>query len=307
MYEYVLEEMRKKGYDMRIVSIDHLEELKAEIETLYAGGSLDKEISDFLKGFYDFKEPEPTHKITSILVIAAPSPIVKIHFHHNGKKIPVLMPPTYKEFLNAPDEIEQLLNDLLSKNNYHVERAPGLPEKLLAVHSGLCQYGRNNISYVPDMGSFLFLTAYYSDLPCKDSDWGEVQRMKTCEDCTRCIDACPTGAIKAERSLIYAERCVTYQNEIKSDEDFPDWLDTEAHNCIIGCLHCQMKCPKNKRNLDHCIEGEEFEEEETKYILENMALESLPAALVSKLEHANLKIYYHVLARNLKVLLEQEK
>jgi epoxyqueuosine reductase len=214
------------------------------------------------------------------------------------------MPPTYREFIKIPREIELFLNDLLSRDNLHVYRAANLPEKLLAVHSGLSQYGRNNISYVPGMGSFYLLSAYYSDIPCKVDSWTDISTMKTCERCTSCLDACPTNAITEERFLIHAERCITYQNEILTAENFPEWIEPTSHNCIIGCMHCQINCPQNKKFIDNIIEQEEFTEEETNYILEKKVLESLPAQLISKLDRLNLKIYYGVLARNLKVLLE---
>jgi epoxyqueuosine reductase len=58
-----------------------------------------------------------------------------------------------------------------------------LPLKLLAAHSGLAVYGRNNIAYVSGMGGFLGLTAVYSDLPCEQDSWQEPQLMKRGETC----------------------------------------------------------------------------------------------------------------------------
>ena len=119
-----------------------------------------------------------------------------------------------------------------------------MPEKLLAVRSGLARYGKNNITYVPGMGSLHRLAVFVSDLPCVEDNWGEVKTLKTCDGCTACMDACPTGAIVSDRFLIHAERCITFHNE--RIEEFPEWLDSSWHNCLVGCLRCQWVCPENR-------------------------------------------------------------
>ena len=305
MYNTIIQEMKKKGYEVRIVPIDHLKDLKTETERLYESNYLGKDIHNFLKGFYNFNKPSTSYDIKSLIIVASPSPQVRVTFNFESRKVPVMIPPTYKEFIEKPREIEVFLQGLLNKENLHIQRAPNLPEKLLAVHSGLSEYGRNNISYAPGMGSFLLLSAFYSDLPCTEDPWKEASQMKICTNCSKCIKVCPTNAITADRFLIQAERCVTYQNEFNLNENFPDWLDSSSHNCLIGCLHCQINCPQNQKFLDNIVEIEEFSEEETNTILEKKTFDSLPSDLVSKLEYLNLKIYYNVLARNLKVLLEQ--
>lgn len=306
MYKTIIQEMRTKGYEMRVVSINHLNDLQMEIEKLYETDYLGKNIHNFLKGFYDFNKPSTSYDTNSLIIVASPSPQVKVTFNFKSQKFPILIPPTYKESIEKPKEIEVFLQEILSKNNLHVQRAHSLPEKLLAVHSGLSEYGKNNISYINGMGSFLLLSVFYSDLICDEDVWKEINQMKVCTNCSKCINSCPTTAIISERFLINAERCVTYQNEINADEYFPDWMDLSSHNCLIGCLCCQINCPQNKKFLNNIVELENFTEEETNDILEKKAFDKLPSSLGSKLEHLNLKIYYHVLARNLRVLLEQK-
>lgn len=306
MYKTIVQEMKKKGHELRVVPIDHLKDLKDEIERLYESNYLGKDIHNFFKGFYNFDKPITSFDVNSLIIVATPSPQVKVVFNFESKKIPVMIPPTYKEFIERPREIEVFLQELLSKDNLHIQRAPNLPEKLLAVHSGLSEYGRNNISYVNGMGSFQLLSAFYSDLPCTEDPWKEASQMKVCANCSKCINVCPTNAITDDRFLIQAERCVTYQNEFNTNEFFPDWMDPSSHNCLIGCLHCQINCPQNRKFLDNIVELEEFSEEETNAIIEKKAFDSLSSDLVSKLEHLNLRIYYNVLARNLKVLLEKK-
>jgi len=97
---------------------------------------------------------------------------------------------------------------------YQIARM-ALPLKILAVRSELASYGKNNISYIPGMGSFYRLIAFYSDFPCQEDIWLEPQMMKHCHNCSACLDNCPTGAITSGGFLLHAERCITFHNERK--------------------------------------------------------------------------------------------
>jgi epoxyqueuosine reductase len=176
-----------------------------------------------------------------------------------------------------------------------------LPLKALAARSGLCEYGRNNVCYVPGMGSFLQLVAFYSDMPCSDDRWQEAKMMKSCQDCQLCIRACPTSAIPSDRFLLHAERCIVYHNEKDGSVPFPAWIKKEWHNCLVGCLRCQWACPLNKGLLKWIDETEEFSEEETKLLLEGATRDLLGAETIGKLEHLDLMDYLGSLPRNLSV------
>jgi len=179
-----------------------------------------------------------------------------------------------------------------------------LPEKLLAVRSGLGSYGRNNICYVNGMGSFHQLVVFYTELPCEEDNWQESQLMESCEGCSACLDNCPTGAITPERFLLRAERCITFHNERR--EDFPTWIDPSWHKCIVGCLDCQAICPENKNILEWVEEKGEFSQEETALLLEGKMLNRLSSTLIIKLTQLDLMEYLDVLPRNLSVLLDKE-
>jgi len=184
-----------------------------------------------------------------------------------------------------------------------------LPVKLLAVRSGLGAYGKNNICYVPGMGSFHRLVAFYSDLPCPEDNWQELQMLERCQNCSACVRHCPTGAIPSaqlrtgtsERFLLRAERCITFHNERAGDFPFPAWLDPSWHNCLVGCLDCQRICPQNKDFLEWVEEGAEFSREETALLLEGVPLDQLPAETGRKLEQLDLIEYFDALPRNLRV------
>jgi epoxyqueuosine reductase len=180
-----------------------------------------------------------------------------------------------------------------------------LPLKLLAACAGLGEYGRNNICYVPGMGSFLQLAACASDLPAADDSWREPAMMERCQSCTACQRLCPTGAIGEGRFLLHAERCLTFHNE--RGGPFPGWIDPSWHNALLGCQECQRCCPEDKGVWEWVVEGGSFSEEETALILGGASREELPPATIEHLHELDLLEDLANLPRNLSVLLAEQR
>ncbi len=236
----------------------------------------------------------------SLIVVAVPRPQSQAVFTWNGESRALLLPPTYVAYEETRKRVEDFLAGILEPKGYRIARTK-LPLKLLAVRSGLGLYGRNNICYVPGMGSFLQLVAVYSDLPCQKDSWQEIRMMKSCQSCNACRLKCPTEAISSDRFLLHAERCIVFHNEKKGNIPFPEWMDPSWHNCLVGCLHCQKICPENKDFLQWIEGREEFSEEETALLLQGVALDQLPTATARKLKKLDLIEYLDSLPRNLGV------
>jgi len=198
------------------------------------------------------------------------------------------------------------LEKLLAPFGYRVIPAR-LPQKLLAVHSGLAEYGRNNICYIPGFGSFFQPTVFFSDLPCEEDDWRELRSMERCQSCKACMLKCPTGAITEERFLLHAERCLVFHNERPGGIPFPSWIDRSAHNCLMGCMICQKFCPENKPVLNWFEGDEKFSNEETTLLMEGASREQFPAGMVKKLERLELLEDLDKLPRNLDVFFSRSR
>jgi len=286
----------------RVTSTCHLPELQKEIEARRDQGQFDSEFAQqYIPGF-NFAPPEELRNARSIIVVAMPRPPTKADFNWNGKKQSFILPPTYTAYDESRLHVERTVAQALGKEGYKIA-SPLLPLKLLAARSGLTEYGRNNITYVQGMGSFMRLTAVYSDMPLESDSWQEPKMMVRCQDCGVCQKACPTGAISSDRFLLHAEKCLTYHNEKSAEIPFPNWIKPEWHNCIIGCIRCQTACPENKPFLNLIGENVEFTEEETRLLLKAVPVEKLPATTVSKMKRLSLTDYYKELPRNLGVLL----
>jgi len=296
----------KLGYQARAVSIDHLQLLQKQIDGQHSQGLLENEFFQERLDWFRFQIPDSLPKAQSIIVVAVPRPQTRVVFTWNGIKRPLILPPTYTAYNTVTEQIQNLLAKMLGEKGYAVAGTE-LPLKLLAVRSGLGQYGRNNICYVSGMGSFLQLVAVYSDMLCEEDSWREPSMLQACEKCDLCRRACPTGAIPSDRFLLRAERCITYHNEKKGDIPFPSWMDPTWHNCIEGCMRCQRACPLDKQFLDWVGDEEEFSEEETALLLEGASRESLPEETVRKLIHLDILNDLGILPRNLGVFFRKQE
>ena len=297
--ESLLSGLEAEGFRWSLVPIGRLNDLQSEIENWRREVGFDPDLERDYLSVFSFSPPDDFADAKSILEVAAPVPQIDVAFHRKGKPLLLRIPPTYLHDSDAA--VERLIFESINPAGYRIVRAR-LPEKLLAVRSGLAKYGRNNIAYVQGMGSFHRPIAFFSDLPCERDSWHEETTLKRCKDCLICWKACPTGAIPNDRFLIRADRCITFLNERPGE--FPEWLDPAAHHCVVGCMRCQRACPENRGVADWVEARGSFTEEETELLLGGAAVGNhLQAETRKKLEDLGLAEYSAFLDRNLRVLL----
>jgi epoxyqueuosine reductase len=301
----VTQHLAQRGYVGRVVSIRHLDDLREGIAAFYRDGAFDAEFYQERLAWFDFTPPAALPEARSLIVAAVKQPQVRVTFTWQGRPVSAIVPPTYLHGQEADRQLQDCLVEALAPWGYRAVPA-ALPEKLLAVRSGLAAYGRNNITYVAGLGSFHRPAAFYSDLPCdEDAPWQPVRMLERCTDCRACLRRCPTGAIVEERFLLHAERCIVYHNEKPGAVPFPDWLKPAWHNCLVGCMHCQAICPENKAVVGWVEDGPAFSAEETALLMAGTPPDQLPAALAHKLREGDLLDMLDILPRNMKALFER--
>lgn len=119
-----------------------------------------------------------------------------------------------------------------------VDSAPVL-ERYWAQKAGLGWIGRNNLLIIPHAGTMFFLGEIFVDVEF-DYDTPAVNR---CGRCTRCIDACPTGALKSDP--FDASLCLSYQT-IENRGEISEAAKSVMDDTIYGCDRCQAACPWNR-------------------------------------------------------------
>ncbi len=257
--------------------------------------------------------PEDFPEAKSIIIVAKATPIAYIDFEYKGKTHTITIPPQYFDDGTKVEEIIEYLRNELFKNKdtskkYEIKVAKQIFLKSLAVRSGLAKYGRNNISYVGEMGSFHYLFAFFTNYVPEHYDWTDRKLMDTCENCKICERMCPTSALRDGRFLVDVDKCITLYNEV--DGGFPDIFPQNDHNSLMGCIRCQYSCPGNAISKKNSVKLESIDEEETNMILRGEMNDKLIRSISTKLKmfkYEQHKEMLPIIRRNLKVLLNEKE
>jgi epoxyqueuosine reductase len=156
----------------------------------------------------------------------------------------------HKVMRNRLQQLAEKIEAEIGAYGYRVftDSAPVL-EVELAQKAGVGWRGKHTLLLQRDAGSLFFLGEIYVDVPLPtDAETSPEHAPQTpgahCGSCTRCIDACPTGAIVAPYK-VDARLCISYLT-IELKGSIPLELRPLIGNRVYGCDDCQLVCPWNK-------------------------------------------------------------
>ncbi len=113
-------------------------------------------------------------------------------------------------------------------------------ERAWAARAGIGFVGKNGLVIVPGQGSFVMLGEVVTTLLLTPG----VPMDERCGSCTRCLDACPTGAFPRP-FVLDARRCISYLT-IEQYDAPPEELREAMGEHLFGCDVCQEVCPYNR-------------------------------------------------------------
>ena len=297
MEKIILEQIANRGIKFKLLPIECLTYIKSDILRFSKIGNLNGFQKWIINERYILDVPELTFKPKTIIVAAIKFKLVNIIFNFGGKSITDI-------FCVARKGVKDFMSTLFLQSGYNIQYVHWLPQKRLAVCSGLAEYGRNNITYIDGWGSFFELQTYITDMPCEQNYiLRDICCMDICDKCNACMTNCPTAAIRNNRFLIDNEICLSYLNEL--EDPFPNWLLKSAHHSVYGCYKCQDICSKNKTILSNITETESFSQEETECLLNGVKRDDIPKNLLNKLERLGVDDWrLRTMPKNLKALID---
>ncbi len=148
-----------------------------------------------------------------------------------------VIPPRLEELVR---QIEESLGRPV-RHRIYSDTGPIL-EHDLAQLAGLGWTGKNTCTISPRQGSYFLIGEVFLDMPVEST---QPMVSDHCGSCRRCLEACPTEAIRPDRT-IDAARCISYLT-IENRGIIPGPLRPMIGEWVFGCDICQMVCPWNLR------------------------------------------------------------
>ena len=236
-------------FDCGISKAEYLPEDAHKMEDWLSGGNNGK--MAYLENNRD-KRYNPT-----LLVDGAKSVITVLYNYYPKKELSKTNNYNISKYAYGNDyhyiikeKLKQLLDKIeekIGKSNARVftDSAPIL-DRAWARKSGLGFIGKNTLLINRKGGSFFFIGHIIIDVELYYED--SVDPVSYCGSCTKCIDACPTNAIKD--NYVDARSCISYLT-IEYKGELPQNMKGKFDNWIFGCDICQDVCPWNRFSTAH--------------------------------------------------------
>lgn len=235
-------------YDIGFSKAERLEDEARHLEEWLANGN--HGTMSYMENHFD-KRVDPR-----LLVEGAKSVITLLFNYHNPSVQVDPLAPKISQYAYGKDYhivVKEKLQALLQHakdtiGDIHgrcfVDSAPVM-ERAWAERAGLGWIGKHSLMINKSAGSYFFLAVLIVDIPLVY----DAPVADYCGTCTRCLDACPTGAI-VQNKVVDASRCISYLTIERKDE-LPQEFKGKMEQWMFGCDICQQVCPWNRFAKPH--------------------------------------------------------
>ncbi|QOY36659.1 tRNA epoxyqueuosine(34) reductase QueG [Anaerobacillus isosaccharinicus] len=138
-----------------------------------------------------------------------------------------------------------------------------LSDRAVAERAGIGWSGKNCSIITEEFGTYVYLGQMITTIPLPP----DKPITEQCGTCTKCIDACPTGAI-VQGGQLDSNKCIAFLTQTKTF--LADEFREKLGNRIYGCDTCQQVCPENKGKDFHLHEEMEPDPEVVKPLLREL-------------------------------------
>lgn len=143
-------------------------------------------------------------------------------------------------------KLKKLVNWLQTQDDgvqarFYADTGP-IQDKVWAQRAGLGWIAKNGNVITREYGSWVFLGEVLVNVALTP----DRPHSEHCGTCTRCLDACPTGAI-AQPFVVDANRCIAYHTIENRGDTIPGAIANHLEGWVAGCDICQDVCPWNQR------------------------------------------------------------